>query len=203
VKTLTDVDHALVVLTPVPETVHHLRALTRPHSPPANNRVVPVELTTYQVRALLIGWKLETADHDLHVVIANPRRSSETMVVEIPNPDCAAVCASGHTAQFNAARQVMISRFGQPPTRFTRVAAGTMVTVTGVGFFDFAHGQTGRAPNSIRAAPSAPDRVRPLEREPDGQAYRPAVMNRSYQLASDAGVLETVLSWRPRRERQA
>lgn len=152
VKTFTDLDTGKVNLTPVQETVHHLRTLTRPTSLPTTRRKGPVELTTYQVNAVLVGWKLET-DQDFHVVIAEPGHPKQTMIVEIPDSTCRQVCTSPVLAQINEARRTVVTELGQPHTSFHRVPGNRTVTVTGIGFFDFAHGQTGRAPNSIELHP--------------------------------------------------
>jgi len=50
------------------------------------------------------------------------------------------------------ARAALVGAFGQPSSsQFTNLT-GT-ATVTGVGFFDFLHGQTGVAPNGIELHP--------------------------------------------------
>ena len=68
-----------------------------------------------------------------------------TMIVEIPSPDCAGACASGHREDFRKARAVITAL----PAQFACVT----VVVTGVGFFDVSHGQTGAAPNDIELHP--------------------------------------------------
>jgi hypothetical protein len=50
------------------------------------------------------------------------------------------------------ARASIIRACGQPPRDFFAVLSG-LATVTGVGFFDFWHGQRGVAPNAIELHP--------------------------------------------------
>ena len=110
----------------------------------ADQRVAPVERQAYKVHALFMGYKLE-ADEDFHVLIADVDDPSKTMIAEIPFPDCAEACASGHAEEFQKARAVIMG-LGE------KVAPLTLV-VTGVGFFDFLHRQTGAAPNGIELHP--------------------------------------------------
>ncbi len=152
VKSLSDADRGQVSLTPVDEAVSALRALTRPQSLPTNGRVGPVELTTYTVHAVLLGWVLE-ADRDMHLVIANPADLSETMIAEVPSTTCQRVCSSGHVQDVRAVRRVLLDRLGRPRRTFRAITPPVAVTITGVGFFDFAHGQTGLAPNAIELHP--------------------------------------------------
>ena len=144
VKTLSDADRDQVHFTPREVTVGWLLSQKPPAHLPADRRVAPIETQTYKIRALLVGYKLEK-DEDFHVVVADVEDPSKTMIVEIPSPDCAGACASGHGEEFQRARAV-ITGLPEP------VAAATIV-VTGVGFFDFLHGQTGAAPNGIELHP--------------------------------------------------
>jgi hypothetical protein len=150
VKTLTDADASKVNFTAQPATVDWLVSQSAPSYLPANARIAPIETQTYTVRARLVGYKLEE-DHDFHIVIADLDNSSETMIVEIPSPDCAGVCASPRVNDINSARNGFVSAFGMPIPRFHH-AIGT-VDVTGVAFFDFLHHQTGVAPNGIELHP--------------------------------------------------
>src|SRR5437867_234064 len=166
VKTLTDADRSRVSFTPVDETVSALRALAHPQSLPTNGRFGPVELTTYTVHAVLLGWLLE-GDRDMHLVIAEPTDTSRTMIAEVPSTTCQRVCSSGHLRQIRAVRRALLDRLGYPKKKYAALAQPLEVTVTGVGFFDFAHHQTGLAPNAIElhpvlgiefSTPSAPPR---------------------------------------------
>jgi hypothetical protein len=153
VKTLTDDDSSSVNTTPEEQTVHQLVSQPRPRGTlPPNNRT-PLELKTFKVTAQLVGYKTET-DQDFHVVIADLDHPTETMIVEIPSKDCSGACASGHTDDFDKARQVIIDLIGEfTGTGLLRPQELTAVEVTGVGFFDFCHGQTGVARNVIELHP--------------------------------------------------
>jgi len=152
VKTLTDADRAHVNLTPAPTTVAQLLSLPAPAQRPANARVAPTEETTFQIDAVLIGWKLE-GDRDLHLVIADAAEPTRTMIAEVPSTTCDHVCSSSHVEQFEAARAALIAKFGTPTSSFHRFSTPQPITVTGVGFFDFLHGQTGVAPNGVELHP--------------------------------------------------
>jgi hypothetical protein len=47
--------------------------------------------------------------------------------------------------RFKKARQAFVSLFGVPPPYFMAKDAGKMVEVTGIGFFDRVHGETGQS----------------------------------------------------------
>jgi hypothetical protein len=152
VKTLSDNDRSKVDFTQKEATVAWLVSQKRPHNPPQDARVAPIETQTFQVRANLIGFKQET-DRDFHIVIADLQEPQKTMIVEIPDVSCAGACASGHTAEFEKARADVVNKLGPPFTRFKRLKQSVPVTVIGVGFFDFKHGQTGVALNAIELHP--------------------------------------------------
>ena len=151
VKTLTDPDANRVDTTPHDATVGELRALPVPVS--HDTRAAPVEMTTYRVKALLLGWKVE-ADEDYHLVIADPDDIAATMIVEIPSPTCPEVCQTPLAQHFAALREQVENRLGQPRSHFRELPKPLSVHVTGVGFFDFIHGQTGVAPNGIELHPA-------------------------------------------------
>lgn len=134
-------------------TVAHLRGLTTPPTRPDNGRVPPTELATFRIHGVLIGWKLETSDRDMHLVIADPAHPTRTMIAEVPSTACDHVCSSGHVTQFRAARAALIAKFGTPSSSYHKFATPQPITVTGVGFFDFPHSQTGAAPNQIELHP--------------------------------------------------
>jgi hypothetical protein len=143
VKTLSDADRDKVDFTPKEATVGWLVFQEHPAQSPADQRIGPVETQTYKVRARLVSYKLEQ-DGDFHIVIADVEDPGKTMIAEIPSPDCAGACASAHVEEFRRARAVIIEFSNEGP-RF--------VVVTGVGFFDLAHDQTGAAPNGIELHP--------------------------------------------------
>jgi hypothetical protein len=142
VKVGTDPDASLVDLTKAtPVTLAEMRGWPAPASPPLNARVAPYETTVWVVNGTLIDYKEEN-DVDYHIVIQDG--SGNTIITEIPCPCCA--IGSPFQPRMSAARQtfdgrLMATTFFQNPN--------IPVRITGVGFFDFLHGQTGVAPNGI------------------------------------------------------
>jgi hypothetical protein len=150
VKTLSDADVAKVNFNPVPATIGELTFLPVPAALPANHRIAPVELTTYVVRARLIEFKRES-DDDFHLVIADPNDRDRTMIAEIPAPGC-----SGAAGLLAPPRREFVDLFGRVSLSWSwsRPARTVdLVEITGVGFFDFEHGQNGVAPNAIELHP--------------------------------------------------
>ncbi|HVE82674.1 MAG TPA: hypothetical protein VND93_07490 [Myxococcales bacterium] len=142
VKTGTDADKALVNLTPVDTTIATLTGYPAPSTLPSNNRVSPQETTVYRLRNVtLTKYKLED-DSDYHLVLSD---GTHTMIAEIPNPGCA-----GSGSVFSSAISSAKAAFDAVHTATTSFqTASDTVTITGAGFFDFQHGQTGVAPNAI------------------------------------------------------
>ncbi|MBS2966469.1 putative Ig domain-containing protein [Actinocrinis puniceicyclus] len=143
VKTGTDADRALINLqSTTTTTIAALSALSAPSTLPANNRVQPTETTVFRLPATLTEFKLE-ADSDYHLVLTDG--SGHTMIAEIPDPACVG-STSPLASSITKARGEFDAKY-TPTTSFK--TANIPVTVTGVGFFDFLHGQTGVAPNGI------------------------------------------------------
>jgi hypothetical protein len=143
VKTGTDADVGKINLqSTTPTTIAALDALPAPASLPSNNRIVPTETTVYQAHATLTEFKLE-ADSDYHLVLVDG--SGNTMIAEIPDPTCVGT-SSPLLTDIKNARSEFDAKYS-PTGSFQ--TANVPVTVTGVGFFDFQHGQTGVAPNAI------------------------------------------------------
>ena len=75
------------------------------------------------------------------------------MIVEFPDADtCSGAVGSAHAQEMRSARAALIAAEGQPSSSHFINLSGT-ATITGVGFFDFIHGQTGVAPNGIELHP--------------------------------------------------
>jgi hypothetical protein len=78
----------------------------------------------------------------LHIALADPIDPSKTIVVEVVDPACATTSALLTTLS-NA--RVQYEALGS--------LVGRQVRVRGVGFYDFAHGQTGRSQSCIELHP--------------------------------------------------
>ena len=138
--------------TSVSSSVAALRSLVPPAPLPQSSRVAPTELTVFTVTAQVVEMKLEE-DRDIHLVIAEPSDPSATMISEFPDADqCTGAVASSHAREMRTARGLLVAAFGQPSSSHFTNLTGT-ATLTGVGFFDFLHGQTGVAPNGIELHP--------------------------------------------------
>ena len=143
VKTGTDADKNLVNLSSTTgTTITTMRSWPAPSPIPANNRVAPYETTQWVLNATLTQYKLES-DSDYHLVLSDA--GGNTMIAEIPSPNCV-----GTGSVFAAGIQNSRNEFDAKYTATTSFqTANVPVQITGVGMFDFLHGQTGVAPNGI------------------------------------------------------
>jgi hypothetical protein len=148
VKTLTDSQARLVNFHPHATTVSALRRF-RPTGSYRRGR--GVERRTYRVKARLVEAKFEN-DQDIHLVIADLRHPSQTMIVEFPASNCVRHAGPKRRRQMVQARKNLIAACGHPSATDFSSLRGTAL-VTGVGFFDSIHGQTGVAPNGIELHP--------------------------------------------------
>ena len=150
VKTGTDAGAVNVdLLHPLRTTVQAMRSLVAPAlnpTPPYDPRFAPTEFTVFKINGTITAYKLED-DVDYHIVLQDP--VGNTMVTEIPSPAC-----DGSTSPFDsmisAVRAKFDARLNATPDF---QIANLPVQMTGVGFFDFVHGQTGVAPNGIELHP--------------------------------------------------
>ena len=110
-----------------------------------------METTNYRVAARLVEMKLEE-DRDIHLVVAVPSTPAKTMIAEFPDPTCNGASSSPKKGKMASARSAIIAACGLPSSSHFTQLGGT-ATVTGVGFFDIPHGQTGVAPNAIELHP--------------------------------------------------
>jgi len=156
VKTLSDPAANQVNFDPKPATVKQLYSMKAPTTGEARHAS---EQQTYVVQAKLVGYKIEfdaeknTGDHDFHIVIQD-LHGTQTMVVEIPDSQCAGACTSLKKDAIESARTAFQNGVTKPPeAEFFALHDPVMVEVTGVLFFDFAHRQTGLAKNCAELHP--------------------------------------------------
>ncbi len=128
-----------------------MRSWAAPNHLPSHSRIVPDETRVWVVDAILTLYKVEddpiTGDSDYHLVLSDG--SGNTIIAEIPSPGCVG-SGSPFAEDIAKARAKFDARFSaksQPQT------ANAPVRVTGVGFFDFHHGQLGVAPNGVQLHP--------------------------------------------------
>jgi hypothetical protein len=147
VKTGTDADVGKVnVNSSSNTTIAAMRAPAAPSPIPPNNRVAPLETTQWIINATLTLYKLES-DSDYHLVLQDS--NGLTMIGEIPSPTCVG-SGSPFLPGITNARNEFNAKFTATTSFQT---ANIPVKVTGVGMFDFLHGQTGVAPNGIELHP--------------------------------------------------
>ncbi|TMA25546.1 MAG: hypothetical protein E6J78_17225 [Deltaproteobacteria bacterium] len=147
VKTGSDSSVGQVNMTAQDTTIAALRAIPAPStlssSSPRFTYAGSPEIQLYRLsNVTLTLYKMEN-DSDYHVVLQDS--AGNTMITEIPYPGCVA-SASAWTSQINGARSAFDAKYAVTTSFQT---ANDTVTVTGVGFFDLLHGQTGVAPNGI------------------------------------------------------
>ena len=151
VKTLSDKRVKLVKFRPHKTSIAKLRSRVAPDVGTSTPRIKGAETRTFRVRAQLIEFKSED-DRDVHLVIGWPADPSKTMIVEFPDTTCPGARKSPKKGKMAKARRALETACGIPPSSSFAHLTGT-ATVTGVGFFDILHGQTGVAPNGIELHP--------------------------------------------------
>lgn len=147
VKTGTDPQASSVSLgSYISSTIYNFHQSTRPGSLPSNGRVSPRETTQYRLSGTLTKYVRE-ADSDYHLVIKDS--AGRTMIIELPASNCVGG-GSPFGPGISRARQQFDARFTATTSMKT---TSTPVTIKGVGFWDYIHGQTGVAPNGIEVHP--------------------------------------------------
>jgi hypothetical protein len=150
VKTLTDTRAARVNFAPVDSTVIDLRSLQPPNISRSAQRQAG-EFTTYRLSVRLRSFKIES-DSDIHLVVADTRDATKTMIVELPNAGCTRTAGSKSRQLMASARRALLRSCGSPSSGSFHPLTAT-ATITGVAFFDVLHGQRGVAPNGIELHP--------------------------------------------------
>ncbi len=146
VKTGTDTAVSQVNMTAQDTTIVSLRGIAVPSTfsstSPRFTYAGSPEIQNFRLtNVTLTQYKLEN-DSDYHLVLADA--SGNTMIAEIPYPGC--MSGSAWINQVTSARNAFDAKYAVTTSFQT---ANDVVTITGVGFFDVLHGQTGVAPNGI------------------------------------------------------
>jgi len=121
------------------------------------SRADSTESTQYQISGWILGAKWEdspqTGDDDFHIVISdNPQDRTNTMVVEIPNPRYVPD-SSPFAGLIGQVRQQFSQKVGNLTEKMNWFAQPIHAAISGIGFWDYSHGQTGVAPNAIELHP--------------------------------------------------
>jgi hypothetical protein len=164
VKTAADPGaQAMVGQTPTPTTIAQLIAIPVPPLLSPDGRSDSTEQTVWQLSVTLKEYGRET-DGDYHMVLADAQ--GNTMIGEIPNPGDVD-STSPFFQQITNTRTAFDHHFNEveditapspqadpvPDATLAFREVGIPVTLTGLGFFDFRHGQRGVAPNAIELHP--------------------------------------------------
>ena len=71
--------------------------------------------------------------------------TKETMVAEIISPLCPEAIASSQYDNYVKTYTYFVDKIGKPTSKFKNVLNPKPITITGVGFWDYMHGQKGVA----------------------------------------------------------
>jgi hypothetical protein len=150
IKTLSDPDTTLInfnelKFTTVDEQIH----MERPEGRMGERQAS--ETNEYVFDCKLIGYKKEK-DQDFHIVVADVS-TGETMVIEIASPECESVKQSGRYEQMKEVHDWFVQNIGMPHSSFYHLPVPIKIRVTGIGYWDFLHGQTGMATNGREIHP--------------------------------------------------
>ncbi len=149
VKTLSDSRAGRVDLRSRTTSVLALTRRARPMVG-TNTPRLAAETVSYRVRAKLVEARGED-DGDIHLVLAEPRDPSVTMIAELPSSNCLGRSRPAGRRRMVAARRAFEARCGYVSQHWHRL--GGNATLSGVLFFDLKHGQTGLAPNGAELHP--------------------------------------------------
>ena len=141
VKILTDPAVSQINGTPVTTTLAAQNAFPELSVSEDTTRMT-FEEQAVTIACTIVAFKKED-DKDIHLILVD--NAHDSMIAEIPSTDCAEVAASAYAADFDAASQWVTTNLGTPSTSFKNVSKA--VTITGVLFQDFDHGQDGHAKN--------------------------------------------------------
>ena len=153
VKSLRDPTAARIQFAPpVDTTISALNAIPSHCGPTGNRRVRDEELRVYRIEGTIIRVKRER-DHDIHIVLADTTNPKDHIIVESDDPNFGKNVASPYRNRLTTARRMMDALVSAPSADAFRDLKGTVVRVTGIGFFDVNHFQKGRSRSCIELHP--------------------------------------------------
>lgn len=106
----------------------------------------------YQVVGRITRAKREP-DRDVHILLEDRDQRETHLVVELGDPDHRGNVRSPYRANLAAAKRMLDDLVAQAGTGKLSDLDGTIVRVTGVGFFDLNHFQRGRSRSCIELHP--------------------------------------------------
>jgi len=150
VKTLSDPDASRVNLSNVQvTTIKALNQFATHCATLPDARAYAEEFQVYEVVGRIIASSPES-DLDYHIAVADMDDPTYTIVTETPDPNCDGVVNSPYRQALIQARSAFDALVAGRPIS---ALVGTVVRIRGVGFYDFAHGQTGRSQSCIELHP--------------------------------------------------
>lgn len=158
VKTLKDPDAKKIDFNHKKTTVSRLiRIKTGIYPYPIESGRQGHEFNTYEVVCRIRSYSIAEEDDDLNLVISDPEHPKDTMIAEVPNPDCPNVKDSPYAKEFRS----VWDEFRKSGTRDGKInqdgkrhgARSGLYRLTGVAFVDIPHFQEGRAKNDIELHP--------------------------------------------------
>src|SRR3954468_352685 len=137
---------------PIDTTIAALNAIPRHCGPTGNRRVRDEEQRVYRIEGRIIRVKRER-DHDIHLVLADATNPKDHIIVESDDPNFGKNVGSPYRDRLAPARRMMDALVSAPSADAFRDLKGTIVRVTGIGFFDVNHFQKGRSRSCIELHP--------------------------------------------------
>jgi hypothetical protein len=148
VKTLTDKDTTKIDFQNVKKSTVQKQCLMKRPTKVKNMPRMKTETNVYEIEAYVVEFKKE-ADQDYHVVISD-LETGENMVIEIVDPDCPGIRTTSRYQALKKVRDWFTDEFN-PTQSFKNTHK--KVKLTGVGFFDYLHGQRGMSDNGREIHP--------------------------------------------------
>jgi hypothetical protein len=144
-KTLSDPGSRLIYLRPRPTTIAELNARPMPRRTPTwPSRGYARHV--WELVAQIVEYKLE-ANGDIHLILFD---GGDYMIAKLPSPACVPKRSRKRRAIVST-RRIFESSCGPVTDRWQFL--GAVVTITGVGFWDYPHGQRGHARNYAELHP--------------------------------------------------
>jgi len=137
---------------PIDTTISALNAIPPHCGPTGNRRVRDEERRVYRIEGTITRVKSER-DHDIHIVLADITNPQDHVVVESDDPNFGKNATSPYRDRLAAARAMMDALISASSGDRLDDLKGTIVRVTGVGFFDVNHFQKGRSRSCIELHP--------------------------------------------------
>jgi hypothetical protein len=138
--------------TVVQTTVSALNGIPSKCGPTADHRVRAEEFQVYRVVGTVVRVKRER-DHDIHIVLADVNHPRDHLVIESDDPDFRDNVISPYREKLVTARRMFDALLAASGVQRLENLKGTVVRVTGVGFFDINHFQVGRSRSCLELHP--------------------------------------------------